>query len=321
MYMKFIFFGTPELSVIVLDELKAAGLLPVAIVTQADKPQGRGQKLHPSPVKVWGEKEKIPVLSPLKATDPEFLEQLKTYNADTFVVAAYGKILRPQLLEIPRLPTINLHPSLLPEYRGPAPIQGPLRDGKTETGVTIMLIDEEMDHGDVLAQEVIPIAPEDDAHSLTTKLAHEGGKLLAETLVNYVAGNVTPTPQDHDKATYIALLQKSDGEIHWDKSATDIVNQIRAYTLWPTSWSMFTSDHYKKPVRVKILAAHKTNETPTVPPGTLHIKNELLGVATQDGMIIIDQLQFEGKPPITGAVIVRTTPQHVQNGQFLSPTK
>lgn len=296
--MKYIFFGTPELSVIVLQQLKAAGLIPAAVVTQADKPSGRGQKLTPSPVKVWAEAEGVTVLSPLKATDPDFLNELRALKADTFVVAAYGKMLRPALLEIPKKQTINLHPSLLPLYRGPSPVQGPLLDGMTETGVSIMLIDEEMDHGATLAQKVVPITPDDNSITLTQKVATIGGALLADILPKYINGETTATEQDHDKATFTKLLKKEDGQINWDSDAKAIVNQIRAYQLWPTAWT--TLQTKKEDLRVKILSAHIRTAALSGDPGTIVYKNDELLVVALHGSIVIDRLQISGKKPMSG---------------------
>lgn len=318
--MKYIFWGTPELSVIVLTQLKAAGLIPAAVVTQADKPSGRGQKLTPSPVRVWAEAEGITVLAPLKANNPDFLEKLRSFEADTFVVAAYGKMLRPELLAIPKKQTINLHPSLLPLYRGPSPVQGPLLDGAEETGVSIMLIDEEMDHGAILAQETIPISPEDDSITLTQKVASQGGALLAQTLPDYIAGKTTETEQDHAKATFTHLLKKSDGQLDWTEDAETIVNKIRAYQLWPTAWTLIKVKDEE--LRVKILkATSKSISSQEAMPGTLGLKEDGLHVATSNGSVVITSLQIAGKNPVSAESFAHWAMATNQVDRFLSPNE
>ncbi len=252
----FVFFGTPQLAVTVLGELKSAGLLPSLIVTAPDRPQGRHLTLTPPPVKVWAEQNSIPFIQPEKITD-EIVEKLSVEQAKLFVVVAYGKILKQKVLDIPPLGTINVHPSLLPLYRGPAPIEGPILNGDSETGVSIMYLDAEVDHGPVLTQEKIPLQGTETTSELENTLAHLGGKLLAQTITDLVEGKVIPTEQDHIRTTFTKKITKADG--HIDLSADPIQNErkIRAFDAWPGTY--FFTKHLDRDFRIIIKKAHLEN--------------------------------------------------------------
>lgn len=225
--MRFAFFGTDDFSVIVLDELKKAGLLPALIVTQPDRPKGRGLALTPPPIKLWVRKNSIMSLQPEKL-DFALNLQLTTYSLQLFVVASYGLIIPKHILDIPKHGTLNVHPSLLPKYRGATPIESQILNGEKEIGVTIMLMDDRMDHGPIVATQRLESTNHNaqssnksqDANSkipngteLREKLAEVGGKLLAEILPKWIAGKIKATPQDHSKATYTKKFTKTDGEI------------------------------------------------------------------------------------------------------------
>lgn len=233
----FIFFGTPELAVTILDELEAVGLLPIAVVTAPDRKQGRGMQLTPPPVKVWATKRTITVYQPDDVTDPTFLEQLASSTATVFVLAAYGKILPQALIDIPKHGIVNVHPSLLPLWRGPSPIEAQILSDNQTVGVSIMLIDHKMDHGPILAQTEIEIEDEDwppKGSELENILAVEGGKLLGHVLPLWVNGETQATEQDHESATYCTLIKKEDGLV--DLVADDprkIFLKVRAYDRWP----------------------------------------------------------------------------------------
>lgn len=213
---RFSFFGTPDFAVRTLDILEEHGLSPVLVVTAPDRPRGRGQKLQPTPVRVWAEKRGVPVLTPLslRKNNEEFLDQLRSFDLDFNVVAAYGLIIPDSVLSVPRFGSVNVHPSLLPLYRGAAPIESQIMEDEKNIGVTIMLMDEEMDHGPILSQATIKrprLLP--DALELEKVLVRAGGELLAETLISYFEGNIEPREQDHDKATYTKKITKEDSFI------------------------------------------------------------------------------------------------------------
>ncbi len=253
--MKFIFFGSSPISVVCLEALRAKGLVPVLVVTQPDKPQGRHLTLTPSPVKVWAETHGVPVSTPVKIRTEEFVTELKSYDASVGVLVSYGKIIPDSILELFPKGILNLHPSLLPKLRGPSPIEGTiLNDMKDEVGVTVMLLDREMDHGPILAQKHIQIAnwvPR--KHELYEILAQQGGGLLAETLPAWVAGLVTPREQHHTEATYCHIIEKSHGQIDLNADGYHNLLKVRAYEDWPGTY--FFINHDGREMRVKITDA------------------------------------------------------------------
>lgn len=239
--MKLVFFGTDGVAVPVLRALLTAHEI-VAVVTTPDAPVGRTQTLTESEVSVLAREHQVPVvLKPVKLKDnTELHVALQNVHADVFIVAVYGKIIPDSILQIPPKGSVNVHPSLLPLYRGPAPIRTPLLRGDTETGVSIMLMDAEMDHGPLLAAQRVVIDPTDTNSTLTEKLGALSGPLLLDALAGYAAGTITPLPQDHTKATFTRFVKKEDGRIDWHKPAQDIYNIWRAYQPWPgifTTWN------------------------------------------------------------------------------------
>lgn len=238
--MRIVFFGTDGVAVPVLRVL-AQNHEVAAVVTTPDAPVGRKQVLTASEVALLAVELGIPLFKPgrLKG-DADFEAGLRNVQAEAFVVAVYGKIIPESILQVPALGSINIHPSLLPLYRGPAPIRTPLLRGDTETGVSIMLMDAEMDHGPLLAQQRVPIDLDDTNVTLTEKLGALSGPLLLDALAGYTAGTIAPLPQNHDKATFTHFVKKEDGRIDWNKSAQDIYNMWRAYQPWPgifTTWN------------------------------------------------------------------------------------
>jgi methionyl-tRNA formyltransferase len=228
----FVFFGTPEPAVIVLNQLKQANLLPSLIVTNPDRPKGRGLELTPSPVKVWAEENSIPVITPEKL-DNDFKAQLQDENPAVCVVVAYGKILKQDVLDIPEKGFLNVHPSLLPLHRGATPIQSTILAGDPETGVTVMQLDEKMDHGPIIAQEFMLLDRTETSPELHQKLFELGGQLLSEALPEWIAGNIDPQEQDHDLATYSEKIEKKHGEL-LDKDTDETKwRKYRAYAGWP----------------------------------------------------------------------------------------
>lgn len=251
----FVFFGTPELSVTILEELSSADFTPSLIVTQPDKPAGRGRTLTPPPVKVWAEANSIPVVQPAKL-DTTFLDTLRKTESDFYVLAAYGKILPQTLIEIPLKGIVNVHPSLLPRLRGPSPIQSAILKDEKRTGVSIMLIDKEMDHGPIIAQKEVPLSEWPPyASELSHVLAREGGRLLAESLPPYLAGTLIPKEQEHARATYCTLLKKEDAFVSLQDDPYQNLLKIRGYEGWPVAYTFFERNGQK--VRVQLLKAHQ----------------------------------------------------------------
>ena len=246
--------GTAELACASLGKIageKSIQLL--AVVTQPDKPKGRELKLQPSPVKIFAEKLSVPVLQPAKARAENFISTLRALQPDLIVVVAYGQILPPAILELPRYGCVNVHTSLLPKYRGAAPIQWAIADGHAETGVTIMQMDAGLDTGSVLAVRRTPIFPTDDSQTLHDRLAQLGAELLVETVPGYIAGKIVPQPQPVEGASYAAKIKKEDGQINWQLPANEIWNRLRAFTPWPGAFTQFAETG--KPVLLKIWRA------------------------------------------------------------------
>lgn len=241
--MKIVFFGTSEIGVPILESLIDNHEV-LAVVTSPDKPVGRKQELTPSPIAEVAKQHKIQVLKPKKVRDnPDFLSELAeivdSRYIDIFVVVSYGKILPQELLDLPPLKTINVHFSMLPKYRGAAPVQFALLNGETKTGTSIFILDAEVDHGFILATKEVDIDPNDTNITLQAKLADISADLLIETLPKYQSGEITPQEQDHSQATFTKIIKKEDGLVDWSKPASEIYNQFRAYQPWPgiyTTW-------------------------------------------------------------------------------------
>lgn len=239
--MRVVFMGTPAFAVPSLEALANSDHEVVGVVTQPDRPKGRGQAVVSCPVKELALSKGLPVRQPDKIKSPEFLQQLAEWKPDVIAVTAFGRILPKTILDLPPMGCVNVHGSLLPAYRGAAPIQWALIHGDTETGITTMLMDEGMDTGAVLLQQTIPIEPEDTALELGARMAQAGGALLVETLTRLAAQTVVPCAQDHSRATMAPLLKKEDGVIDWTQPATEIANRIRGLSPWPGSFTF----HYE----------------------------------------------------------------------------
>ena len=236
--LRIIFMGTPELAAASLAALlRAPGFQILAAVTQPDRPKGRELKLQPSPVKQLAVTAGLPVLQPAKALAENFVAELRAWAPDLIAVAAFGQILPPAILELPRFGCLNVHTSLLPKYRGAAPIQWAILNGDAETGVTIMKMDVGLDTGDILTQRTTPIHDDDNAATLHDRLAVLGAELLVQTIPAYVAGKIRPQPQDAARATHVGKIKKEDGRIDWQQPARAICNRIRAFTPWPGAFT------------------------------------------------------------------------------------
>jgi len=252
--------GTAELSCASLEKISSDKNFSVlAVVTQPDKPKGRDLKLTPSSVKILAEKLNLPVLQPLKARDEKFIAELRELKPDLIVVVAYGQILPQTILDLPHFGCLNVHTSLLPKYRGAAPIQWAIADGEPETGVTIMKMDAGLDTGAILSTRRTPILAADDSQVLHDRLAQLGAELLAEIIPNYVAGKITPQPQPAEGSTYAAKIKKEDGRIDWNLPAKQIWNRLRAFTPWPGAFTFLKSE--PKPQLLKIWRVEVVEQT------------------------------------------------------------
>lgn len=254
------FFGTDTFSVHVLEELVQSGITPQVIITAPDRPQGRGLKLTPPPAKVWAQEHAIPVLQPEKLDDA-FVAELGT-NWDVFALASYGQIVRKNVLDIPKHGTLNVHPSLLPLYRGATPIESAMLDDAKETGVTVMLMDDKVDHGPILAQEFVIFNEWPQKPVVAEQLARRGGQLLAETIPAWMQGDIIEQEQDHSQATFTKKITKADGEISLDDDPYQNFLKIQAFTPWPGAF--FFAEKDGKKIRVKITEASFTNNTLTI---------------------------------------------------------
>ncbi len=290
--LRIIFMGTAELSCASLEKIaRDKNFSIIAVVTQPDKPKGRELKLTPSPVKILAEKLNLIVLQPLKARDLEFISTLRELSPDLLVVVAYGQILPQALLDVPCFGCLNVHTSLLPKYRGAAPIQWAIADGEPETGVTIMQMDAGLDTGPILSMRRTPILPTDDSQILHDRLAQLGAELLVETMPDFVAGKISPQPQPATGSTYAAKIKKEDGKIDWQQPALQIWNRLRAFTPWPGAFTFFLTE--PKPQLLKIWKAEVV-ENSGAPGIVLAADKSGIVVGCGQGALRILELQREG---------------------------
>ena len=283
--------GTPDFSVGALESIINAGHEVIAVVTQPDKPKGRSGQMQFSPVKECALKYNIPVFQPEKVKTPEAIAKLRQYGADIFVVAAFGQIVSKEILDMPRFGCVNIHASLLPKYRGAAPINQVIIDGEEYTGVTIMQMDEGIDTGDMLAKKVIPIDKKETAESLFDKLAKVGAELIVETLPKIEAGEIIPEKQDESQACYAKMMKKSLGKIDWTKQAVEIERLVRGLNSWPSAYTYYNGTSVKL-WDCDVVETAKTVEA----SGTIvNVTKDYFDVATGDGVLRINELQLEGK--------------------------
>ncbi len=286
-----IFMGTPDFAVPALRALLSAPDYAVAgVVTQPDRPAGRGKVIQQSPVKAEALAAGVPILQPQKLREPGIFEQLQIWQPDLIVVAAFGQILRQNVLDLPRFGCINVHASLLPRWRGAAPIQVAIRAGDEETGITIMKMDAGLDTGPMLSQRAIPIEPADTGQSLHDKLAVLGGPLLIETLGPYLRGEISPQPQDESQQTYAPMLKKEDGAIVWSQPAEVIARQVRAFDPWPGTYTQWDGQ------TLKILAGRALPGISREPGKVTRLADGLVAVGTGDGLFALQSVQLAGRP-------------------------
>ncbi|MDI6778140.1 MAG: methionyl-tRNA formyltransferase [Patescibacteria group bacterium] len=292
MNLKIIFMGTPHFAEVILRKMIAAKYNIVAVFTQPDKEVGRKREMKKSPVKKLAEKNNIQVFEPqdLKETP----EKIAKMRPDLIIIAAYGKILPKSILDIPKYGSINIHASLLPKFRGASPVQQAILEGEKETGITLMLMSEKFDAGEIIAQEKLKIAKDDNAQTLTEKLAKTGARLLPETLPSWISGSIKAAPQDEKKASFCKIIKKEDGKMDWNDSAEKIFRKYKAYFPWPGIYSFFSDNGKKK--RLKLV------EIKTIPgagagekPGEVVEYEKEIVIQTGKGIIILKKVQPEGK--------------------------
>jgi methionyl-tRNA formyltransferase len=289
---KIVFMGTPDFAVPALRALIAAHDV-IGVVTQPDRPAGRSRQIQISPVKAAALEHGIPVFQPEKLRRPEAVDTLRQWQADLYVVAAFGQILPQSVLDIPAHGAINIHASLLPRWRGAAPIQAAIRAGDAETGITIMKMDAGLDTGPILSQRALSIAPDETGQSLHDKLARLGGELLIETLPAYLNGAIQPQPQEDSLATFAPRIEKDEGRINWAEPAIAIERTVRAFTPWPGTFTTW------KGRLLKILAAEAISGNGQ--PGMVLEHKDQLVVGTGEGLLMPTRLQLEGRGAVSAA--------------------
>jgi methionyl-tRNA formyltransferase len=295
--MRVIFLGTPEFAAIPLEALASDRRYEVVgVITQPDRPAGRGRAPEPPPAKQAALRLGIPVLQPETLRDPAAVAALAELRPDAGVVAAYGEILRKNVLALPPLGYLNIHPSLLPRQRGPAPVAGAILAGDAETGVSVMLLESKMDAGPILAQRCIPLPADARAGALTADLFRLGAAMLLEALAQYAGGVLEPRPQDESQATYTSLIQKSDGAVDWSRPAVQIERMTRAYDPWPGAQTAWRGQP------LKLIAARAHADWPGgAAPGTLLAIDSGTWVATGAGALELLVVQPAGKRPMAAA--------------------
>ncbi|MCL5435707.1 MAG: methionyl-tRNA formyltransferase [Patescibacteria group bacterium] len=287
---RLIFFGSSLFGVPILSRLHSDHWQILAVVTQPDRPKGRTLKLTPTPVKVCAKKLGLPVFAWENLKSAEVYNQLKGLNSDFAVVAAYGQLIPENVLSTCRKEFLNVHPSLLPRYRGPTPIQFALLNGEKTTGVSIIILDAQMDHGPILAQKPVAIEPDENYQSLHDRLSAAAADLTSECVRPWITGTLRTTSQDDRKATYTKLLSREDGRIFWKKTADEIARQVRAYTPWPGAWSTLSGE------RIKLLEVKAVETAATLPPGTMRVQGDQLIVGCGNyTALAIDKLQPENR--------------------------
>lgn len=290
--MKVVFMGTPDFAVGALESIIKAGHEVTCVVTQPDKPKGRGKEVQISPVKACALQYDIPVFQPVKIKTEESVAQLRTYEADIFVVAAFGQILSKEILDMPKYGCVNIHASLLPKYRGAAPIQWAVIDGEKETGVTIMQMNEGLDTGDILMQEVVVLDKKETGESLFDKLALCGADLIVKALGRIEEGSLTPLKQDDSKSTYAKMLRKEIGRLDFSQDAVILERKIRGLNSWPSAYTHFKG----KTLKIWDADVVKKNSLTVNSYGEVcEVDKESFSIQTGNGLLKIKEVQLEGK--------------------------
>ncbi|MFQ5665911.1 MAG: methionyl-tRNA formyltransferase [Candidatus Binatia bacterium] len=297
--LRLVFFGTPDFAVPSLRVLLTGSDTVVGVVCQPDKPAGRGQRLTAPPIKQLAVSAGVPLLQPTRLRADEFADALRAWSPDLVVVAAYGKFLPQRVLDLPPHGCINVHASLLPKYRGAAPIQWAILRGEDRTGVTIMRMNERLDAGNVLLQRATAIGRDETYGELQARLAVLGAQALAEVMTRLHAGPLAGTPQREADATLAPMIKKDDGCIDWTQAACAIARMVRAFNPWPSAYTHLAGR------RVKVHRAHVIATTPAASPGTVTAVGSGIAVATGEGTLVVDELQLEGRKRLTAAEFAR----------------
>ncbi|MBV9436317.1 MAG: methionyl-tRNA formyltransferase [Acidobacteria bacterium] len=299
--MRLVFCGTPQFAVPTLEALIAAGHELLLVVTQPDRPQGRGLELATSPVKQTAQRHDLAIDQPEKIkNNPDFRGRVESAHPDAIIVVGYGRIVPPWMLSLPRLGNINLHGSLLPKYRGAAPIQWAIAEGETVSGVTTMLLNEGLDTGDVLLQRELPIGSDENAISYSRRLAAIGADLMVETVNGLAAGNVRPQPQDHERASLAPILKREDGLANFSFSAQKIYNRLRGFQPWPGCYTLFRGK------KLAIHAARPESSKTGKEPGEIAAQDDrFLVVCGQESSLELLSVQPEGKRTMSAADFLR----------------
>jgi methionyl-tRNA formyltransferase len=294
---RIVFMGSPEFALPVLQGLTDRYPI-VGVVTQPDRPAGRGRALTPPPVKVLAQSLDLPLIQPRRLREPEPLAQLQAWHPDLIVVAAFGQILRSDVLDLPAHGCLNVHASLLPRWRGAAPVQAALLHGDVETGVTIMRMGPGLDTGPIVSQRPLVILPEDTAASLGERLARLGADLLIETIPTYLEGRLEPRPQDEQQATYFPTVKKEDGLLDFNQPALSLARRVRAFNPWPGAYTLWGDQI------LKIHRAHPVQET-LGPAGQALVYQGLPAFGTAQGLLVLDEVQPSGRRSMPGAAFLR----------------
>ena len=301
--MNIIFMGTPDFSIPSLARLAASDNNILGVVTQPDRPRGRGKKLYSPPIKTLAQQNGLPIIQPVSVKENNFIHWLKGQHPDFIVVVAFGQILPPKILRAPHHGCINLHASLLPAYRGAAPINWALINGEETTGVTTILMNEWIDTGDILLKKETEIEKTDDALSLSHRLSTLGAKLLLETISQLKKGTLNSTPQDHSKASYAPPLQKEDGKIEWEMKAQTIHNQIRGTVPWPGATTNLDNK------LLKIFNSRVIEEENQEPPGKIsQVSPDGIKVATGKGYLLLTEVQLQDRKRMKATEFMRGHP-------------
>jgi methionyl-tRNA formyltransferase len=295
--MRVVFLGTPEFAVPSLDALVASGHSVLAVFTQPDRPKGRGQQLAESPVKQAAGRLGIPVFQPERIRRPESFEQLRSFQADLMVVVGYGQIIPQSIIDLPPLGILNVHASLLPKYRGAAPIQWAIADGETTTGVTIMQIDAGLDTGDMLAKASTNIGAEETAPELSVRLAEIGAQLLVSTVAEIASGKAKREKQNDSEATLAPILKKEDGRIDWTTPARQIDNRRRGFTPWPGAYTSFRGQP------ISLIRTEPIDDRSLV-SAVVNVEGKKLLVGTGDGALVITEVQPGGKKRMSAEAFI-----------------
>ncbi len=295
-----VFMGSPEFAVPSLRRL-AANYALIGVVTQPDKPAGRGRELKPPAVKSLALELGLPVMQPRRLREAEAMDQLQAWAPDLIVVTAFGQILRPAVLDLPRFGCINVHASLLPRWRGAAPINAAILHGDPQTGVTIMRMDPGVDTGPVLSQRAMPILPDDTALSLGQRLSELGAELLVQTLPGYLDGDLQPQPQEETGATYAPMMQKEDGALDFFRPAEALARQVRAFYPWPSAYTEWPGG------LLKVLRAHPAPATlaGNLATGGRTVVDGLPAVRAGEDLLVLDEVQPAGKKPMPGSAFLQ----------------